>query len=556
MLTELKKLAGDFLTQPLTRGREIRDLLEGSPSEFCSAAVELLGGEDSERVQRYLVALLGTNNLLIPCLTAPWMPLEKAESIATLARRVDPQLPAKLVGFALERTDAEPADCLDRILGLLKSMPDSAAFRPLLTPLLRHPDARVRSRVALMAGEANRNGWSERRGLENEARVRAGALKKPAGENSQPPPPPAVSEGNQRAAGNVLVALYRQGEAAAVAGLHELASRQDPAFRATALWAMSETGDSRFLPLVARFLTDPNQIVKAAAFSAIRKLRACESAPTQVLDVRILGKPWLDGATLNLALAVSNGSKPVTGIPATKVRLQVNGESIYRYSIVEQESPRRISAAFLLPRIADLASERSDGYRSGLEGCFEQRRLDDSWLLAQYSGSSDREAPARPERLLGMRIDSTHLSQVRTVESLTDLRHAVETARCLDFTTAFLGLCQKLTPSRECAHIILFRHEGAAPIDLAGLTDAAREAQVTVHAICGGPEENVLQLCRATGGFCAITGNVTKTLSGFYRGISHRYLASLAPEAKVRQVQVAVRTADSSGESAAWELTC
>ena len=156
MLTELKKLAGDFLTQPLTRGREIRDLLEHSPSEFCSAAVEVLGGEDSERVQRYLVALPGTNNLLIPCLTAPSTPLKKAESIATLARRVDPQLPAKVVGFALERTDTEPSECLERILGLLKSMPDAAAFRPLLTPLLRHPDARIRSEGSASGGRGQR----------------------------------------------------------------------------------------------------------------------------------------------------------------------------------------------------------------------------------------------------------------------------------------------------------------------------------------------------------------------------------------------------------------
>ena len=107
MLTELTKLAGDFLTQPLTRGREMRDLLEHSPKEFCSAAIELLGGDSSERVQRYLVALLWTNNLLIPCLTDPSTPMRKAESIATIARRVDPQLPAKLVGFVLERIDVE-----------------------------------------------------------------------------------------------------------------------------------------------------------------------------------------------------------------------------------------------------------------------------------------------------------------------------------------------------------------------------------------------------------------------------------------------------------------
>ena len=110
----------------------------------------------------------------------------------------------------------------------------------------------------------------------------------------------AVSEANQ--SGRRPMCWWPsivRGEAAAVAGLYEMASRQDPAFRAIALWAMSETGDTRFLPLLARFLTDPNQNIKAAAFSAMRKLRGSENSPqTQVLDVRILGKPWLEGSHL------------------------------------------------------------------------------------------------------------------------------------------------------------------------------------------------------------------------------------------------------------------
>src|SRR5262249_21972780 len=106
MLTEMKKLSHEVSAQPLTRGAGKRDLLERSPKDFCAAAVEILAGEDAERVKRYLVAMLWTNNLLIPCLIDPITPPRMAESIAAFARRVDPQLPAKLVGFVLERTEA------------------------------------------------------------------------------------------------------------------------------------------------------------------------------------------------------------------------------------------------------------------------------------------------------------------------------------------------------------------------------------------------------------------------------------------------------------------
>ncbi len=560
MITELKKLAGDFLTQPLTRGREIRDLLEYSPAEFCAAAIELLGGEDSERVQRYLVALLWTNNLLIPCLTDPSTPMKKAESIVAIARRVDPQLPAKLVGFVLERSDVETPECLERILGLLKSMPDAASFRPLLTPLVRHPNARIRAKVALLAGEGNGNRtWFERRLMEDDSRVRANAIESagPAvAEDLQPLFRTAASDSNNRVSGNALVALYRMGEANAIANLYDMAFRPDPAFRATAVWAMSETGDTRFLPLLARIVTDPNETIKAAAFRAIRKLRGQESAQDLVLDVRILGRPVFEGTTLKVPFGVSDGGKPIPGIAATKFRILVDGEFVYRYSIKEQDYNRRISAAFLVPRIADQMGERGLAYRQALQECFEQRRVGDGWLFSQYSGSVAGERLSRPETLFGVRMDRTEISKIYAVGNTDDLRKAIETAACLDFTGAFLGLCEKLRPSRSSAHIFLFRPEVARGIDPVSLTAAAQEAHVMVHAVCGSRDEEVREICQATGGFYAVSENVTKTLSGFYRGLSHRYLATCTADTKVRQVQVAVRTEESSGESGIFELNC
>jgi hypothetical protein len=555
MLTELKKLAGDFLTQPLTRGREIRDLLEHSPAEFCSAAVELLGGEDSERVQRYLVALLGTNNLLIPCLTDPSTPIEKAESIAALARRVDPQLPAKLVGFVLERSDTETPERLERILGLLKCMPDATSFRPLLTPLVRHPNPRVRAKVALLAGEGNRNRtWFERLMSEDDARVRANAIESAGpsvAEDLQPLFRAAASDSNNRVAGNAMVALYRLGESMAVANICEMASRADPAFRATAVWAMSETGDTRFLSLLAKIVTDPNETIKAAAFRAIRKLRA-QPIARDGLEVRILGRPVFEGPALKIAFGVSDGRKPVPGIAATKIRILADGENVYRYSTKEQEYNRRISAAFLVPRIVDQTGERSVAYREALEQCFEQRQLGDAWLFSQYSGSA--AVRDRPETLFGVRMDSPEASKFHAVATVADLHKAIGTTASIEFTAAFVALCQKLRPSRSSAHIFLFRPESAQPVDTASLTAAAREAHVSVHAVCNARDDEVREICQATSGFYAVSDNPGKTLAGFYRGISHRYLASFTPDAKIRHVQIAVHTADAFGESALCEL--
>jgi HEAT repeat protein len=569
MLTELKKLAGEFVAQPTTRGREMRDLLEHSPAEFRDAAIEILSGEDSERVKRYLVALLWTNNLLMPCLIDPSTPPQQAELIAALARRVDPELPAKLVGFVLERTDVESPECIERILGLLKSMPDAASFRPLLTPLLRHPNARVRSKVALLAGEGNRNRtWFERRMLEDDPRVRANAIESAGSavaEDLRLLFRTAASDTNNRVVGNALIALYRLGEAEAVASLHELISRPDPAFRATAVWAMGETGDARFLPLLTRILTDPNETIKAATFRAIRKLRGQESVNTLPLDVRILSEPALCGSTLKVTFGVSGQSNPILGISPTAVRILLNGEFVYRYSVTELECRRRISAAFLMPRTGNGQPERLAAYQTAMERCYEQRRAGDAWMLSRHAGFVGAGDAARPETLFGVRIDSAEMgsiqtpdmSAIRPVTSLSGLRAAFDSGASMkssEFTVAFLALCQELRLSRVSSHLFLLHPETAQPVDPASLTRSAQDAHVTVHAVCGSPDAGFREICQATGGFYTVGEDITEMLLALYRGISHRYQASLTLNAEVRSVQVAVRSPESFGKSPIVEV--
>lgn len=557
MLTELKKLASDFSTQPLAVGREMRDLLEQSPSAFCAAAIDILAGQDAERVKRYLVALLWTNNLLIACLTDPATPQEMAGRIADLARKVDPQLPAKLVGFVLERTEVESPQCLERILALLKAMPDAAGFRPLLTPLLRHPNARIRSKVALLAGEGNRNRtWFERRMLEEDPRVRANAIES-AGqrvtEELRPLFQTAALDSNNRVVGNALIALYRLGDAMSVANLYDLISHPETAFRATAVWAMGETGDTRFLPVLARILTDPNQNIKATTFRAIRKLRRRDHTNANRLNVRVLSDSISSGAELNVVFGVLNGIKPVTGILATQVQLLVNGEHVYRYSLIEQESSRRISAGFLLPRIDDRSSELWQRNREALERCVQQRRGGDNWLISQHTGATGVVGgTSRPEVLFGVRmnpVDSTHVAPLTSGTDLRTVFDAPEISNRTDFTTAFLTLTQELRASRFSGHLFLLQPETACPVDAGQLTRAAQEARITVHAVCRIQEEQFRDICEVTGGFFCVSEDPASSLLAIYRGLSHRYQATAAYGGDVRRLQVVVRSADAFGES-------
>ena len=300
--------------------------------------------------------------------------------------------------------------------------------------------------------------------LKGDARVRANVIESAApavAEELQPLFRTAALDSNNRVAGNALVALYRMGEASAVAGLYEMACRQDPAFRATAVWAMSETGDTRFLPLLGRMLKDSSENIKSAAFRAIRTLRAQETGQVQALEVRILGKPSFEGSTLKVAFGVSDGCKKVTGISATQIRILAAGESVYRYTVREQEYNRRISAAFLVPRIANQIRERSVAYRNALEECFEERRMGDGWFLSQYSNCPANQGPARTETLFGVRLDSAEMAKIHLVGNPGELRNALETGASLESKPPFWD-CARNFVHREEARICFCSSRGCS----------------------------------------------------------------------------------------------
>ena len=560
MLAELKTLAGEFLTRPLNCGREMRELLDHSPAEFCAAAVEFLGGNESDRVKRYLVALLWTNNLLLKCLTDPATPPERAESIAALARQVDPQLPAKLIAFVLDGGDGVPPERIERTLAILRSQPDTATLRPLLTPLLRHPNARIRSKVASLVGEGNRNRtWFERRMREEDPRVRANAIESACSsvaEDLRPVFRAARSDTNNRVVGNALISLYRLGEAEAIGDLHDLLLRPEPEFRATAMWAMGETGDARFLPLLARKLTDPNDTNKAAAFRAMKKLRGKEGVAARPLRIRILGEPTMRDSILKVVFDVSDQDRAVIGLPATAVCVSINGETVYHYSACEEDSRNRIAAAFLLRQPAGPQQVPRAIYREALEKCFRQRRPGDAWAIAHYS--SRKGAGVSAETLFGVRMDHQETDGSQLITKLEELHAALNcppSAASPDFSAAFVSMCQELRLARVKAHLFLVDPVGAAPLVAGNLIEAAQEAHVRVHSVCEAYQEALVEVSQSTRGFYVAGEPIPEILPALYRGLSHRYAATLTPQGPVRQVQVAVRSPDYSGESPIVELT-
>jgi len=247
----------------------------------------------------------------------------------------------------------------------------------------------------------------------------------------------------------------------------------------------------------------------------------------------------------------------VQALPATAVRLLINGEFVHRYSIAEMEGPRRICAALLVPCSFDSIEEQRPYYRSALERCFERRRSGDRWFLSQFSTIAQSWVGARPETIFGVRIDAVETSGIRAIRSSVELRSAMDifqSKKNQDFNCAFLELCEHLRHSRVSSHLFLIHPETAPTIDSHCLALAAHDARVSVHAICRSHDTRIRDLSRATDGFYMVGEDLAELLPTLYQGLTHRYQASLAADVEIHRAQVAVRSADSFGESSAITL--
>jgi hypothetical protein len=96
--------------------------------------------------------------------------------------------------------------------------------------------------------------------------------------------------------------------------------------------------------------------------------------------------------------------------------------------------------------------------------------------------------------------------------------------------------------------------ELAEVMDVRSLIRAAQEARVSVHAVSGTADRQIQEMCATTGGFHVTGSDAPGGLCAIYRGLSHRYQASINVDEEVKTVQVVVRSADGSGESPLFEF--
>jgi hypothetical protein len=275
---QLETLVEEFDRDVAGAREQICTLCERDPRAFQDAAVRLLKTWYTSRGIQYVVSLLAASDLLLVALCNPALTRDGAISLARAAMETDAAMDVRLAKTVAEKAGAGlPAAAAARLMDVLDAVSHGNRIMPSLLRLLRQPDAQLRSKAVLMIGRASRNvKWVQNRLADADPRTRANAVEALWGIDTTEAREllrVAAADSNNRVAGNALFALHRMGDAWAEPELLKMATAESAAFRASAVWAMSETGDPCFLEAVAHRMGDADAMVRKRAFSALGRLK-------------------------------------------------------------------------------------------------------------------------------------------------------------------------------------------------------------------------------------------------------------------------------------------
>ena len=552
----------NFDRDGVTSRRLIDELLQAAPEVFRDAAVQVLKTADDSRAVQCLIGVLVAHGLLLSVLCHPGLAREQVLVVARIAQRVDATAEstiAKGLADSVISNDpgVRPKDA-GRLLEVLSEISDGNRILPSLMRLLRHPDPHLRSKAVKMIGCGTRNAkWVQGRLVETDPRIRANAIESLWGVDS----PEArelleasVHDGDNRVAGNALVALHRIGASVVIPDFFRMAAHDSQRFRVTAAWAMGEAADPRFSETLARLLRDTHPPVRTRALAGLGRIKAFLAKTRQVNPWHMAGmlqdNPQRNFRRLRLLMAAEDGGEYPAAL-GTRFLVTEDGQPVISYRANEWQPPRPMSVMFVFPRGSEPSAEP---WIRGALSCRTWKRRSDFWGLQPYvppekSGGSDRP-PEDPPRLT---------ANLDTIEQT--FTQPPEDARCGGFWNSLMqAILSEYGGSFGQRQVIVFNRSGSLTPPPQELTPAVvTGTQVRVQVVSTVPNPVLEDFCRLVGGVFRIAGSLDEVedhIRCLYFDLLTPYEITYTPVSPAaRSVKVRVQTADGWGE-ASLPITC
>lgn len=396
-----------FAENPFLASRDLRQLLALDPVSFREAVLSLLVGESFTQGHQYALTLLLSEGLVLDRLCDP-RAMNRKEA-GRLVRRIDSLNPTLIVSMASAllrghafRGISSSTAAIRQVLELLDHSAGVQRVTLLLTQLLQHSDERIRAKATLLLGKINQNlKWAEERMNDTDPRVRASAIEamwcldSPEARRTFDS---ALQDSHGRVAANAAFGLYCLGDLSAPIHLIQMLASTEPMRRASAIWVMGQTGDSRFVSHLSPYAMDPDPIVRRNAFLALstirlRVKRLTEEHPLEVVVTKV--------ETLNrvrrLEIAIFNSDcHPVTKISPLNFVVRDGGRIRHRLKVGERQQPECTNVAFAAPEVANI-QQLAPALNRAFQMFLHYKRKSDAWSALRYF-AADTDKPGTQSR--------------------------------------------------------------------------------------------------------------------------------------------------------------
>jgi HEAT repeat protein len=511
LIAEISKAVESFSHPASTSKQDLNQLASSDPTIFFAAGIRVVATSKPSEGSRYLVLTLAKDKRLSIGLLEPKVcSTEEAMAVARAAAEAGAQLQATFemaLNKALQgQASPQKSERIVRLLNILSITSGQGCWNSFQVELMAYPDKIVRSKAAFLIGRSTRNvAWIARRLLDRDTRVQASAVEALWGLDAEEAKPhflSALKSSNNRVAANAALGLYLIGDVGAMGALLEMLRHADPLFRLSALWAIGETHDERFLPVLAEHYKQAEGKLRLATVGAMSRIRRRDKAAHETLALHVhmsQAEAQSDGLR-RLAFALScHPARDLSGIKPAEFGIWENGTLIEAYQVRQVGPPAVLTMGFIAPWFAsgDEAYEKS--VREGLLQCLAMKRRDDLWRVDRYSiethpgtdekASDDVKIPYDDSLITAeMKAANGCISDPDLMRKALALATPQERAAA-DPVAALQRQCEAFAKRGGKRHIFLFLHDmsGAdlkqdAAIDR--LRALAQDGSIVLHGIC------------------------------------------------------------------------
>jgi HEAT repeat protein len=580
---DILALVEAFSVKDATAKTSLAQLVESHPLAFCAAAIRVLADAPPSPGTNYLVHLLTKGRLLTASLLDPSICSVKdaagaARAVAEAGTKLQPALEIVLGKALQSHASSENVIHILRTLDVLDAISAQSCWNTFQMELMAYPDRGVRSKTALLIGRNRKSApWLGRRLMDRDVRVQANAVEALWGldaADSGSLLQMAVQAGNNRVAGNAALGLYLLADPAAVQILLDMAQHTNPLFRVSALWAIGETQDPRFLPFLTGQYRAAQGKVRLAIAGAMSRIRRREKSMAEAgtLEIHVMQAVIRTDARRRLAFALARkGAVDLSGLKPTDFALWETGTLIHDYEVQPHANPALLVAGFVAPRFMGEHDPYGDAIMDGLTQLSSLKRPDDLWRIDRFSMEAHPAERTQTGPGANLPYDDSLVTPDLTMR-YGFLFDPDQVARAISLpvpperaaANSLLALerqCEAMTKLSGKRHLFLFLNRPAVetlddPGAIAQLRKLAEEAGIALHAFCvdAGAFARGRDLCLALpeGTFAETTvDRVAGELEQVYAKLLNRYeiLYDLPPGEQSGPVQMKISTSFGAGQA-------